>query len=349
MIAVDLLMAAAVAGAVGLSSGEGAIRGTVLNASTADAPVAKAEVVLRVHLEGQIVTVAETTADDRGCFCFEHLPVGQRYQYSPGANRDGVHYPGPRVVLTPQRPSAAIEVRVYNAVTLPSPLVARRHEITVRPEPGVLRVTESIVVDNPTLASYVGRSAQEGAEPVTLQLAIPADFDRVTFQQEFFGRRFSVVEGKLVTGIPWPPGSREVAFTYSLPIVRQYRLWQRPLDLPCADVRVCLVGSASGEVSCNLPAGAGQPGGDLLFDCGGKPLPAGHVVRLELGRLPVRLMAYGPWVALTALIGLIGGTGLAAWQRPRSRGPVSARGPKPARREVAGDPPGHHDALATHA
>ena len=63
-----------------------------------------------------------------------------------------------------------------------------------------------MLIDNPSAACYVGQAAGEGAEPVTLRLAIPAGFERVTFTSEFFGRRFSLVGGKLVTGVSLAAG-----------------------------------------------------------------------------------------------------------------------------------------------
>ena len=184
-----------------------------MNASDGKMPVGRAEVVLRVKLHGQFVPVEKTNADAQGKFLFQHLPVGDDCQYRPGANQDGVHYPGPPIKLTSRLPHADVTLTVCSSVTHPNPLVIRQYEVIVRPEPGALNVTETILVDNPSSTCYVGRPDHEGAEPVTLQLAIPSDFERTTFHKEFFGRRFSLVDGRLVTGIPWTPGRRELKFT----------------------------------------------------------------------------------------------------------------------------------------
>ena len=193
MIPKLLLVLCSIAAAAEAPAHDGTIRGIVVNASDRRSPVGGAEVVLRMKLHGQLVPVAQTTADRQGRFVFRDLMIGSRYEYLPGANRQGVHYPGGRIKLTPQRPGAEVELAVHDAVAHPSPLVIRRHEITVRPEPGALHVAESILVDNPSLKSYVGESEHEGDEPVTLALAVPPDFERLTFDKEFFGRRFSMV------------------------------------------------------------------------------------------------------------------------------------------------------------
>jgi len=278
----------------------------VVNASGRRAPAAGAEVVLRVKVDGQFMIAAETIADAEGKFRFAPLPIRPDLEYLPGANQDDVHYPGKRIRLTRESPHVHVELLVYDAVAGPNPLVARRYEIVVRPEPGALRVTETILVDNPTSTCYVGEAA-EGVEPVTLELAIPPDFDRTTFNKEFFGRRFSLADGRLVTGIPWPPGEKELTFTYILRNEERCRSWERPLDLPCSHVRLSVLTDKPEEVSSNLKPGSSRLRGEKVFQSEGRTLPVGHVLRLEMGRLPVPWMVYGRWIALVALVGLIAG------------------------------------------
>ena len=224
-----LLVSLAVAGL--LPQANGRIQGTVVNASQAKPSPCQATVLLRVLLEGQFVPFRETTSDAEGRFQFDSLPLGDPYRYLVGANRHGIHYPGPRIQLTESRPDATVELSVRDAVTHPNPLLIRKLEITICPEPGTLKVTESMLVENPSATCYVGQSPAPGARPVTLQLAIPSDFERTTFEEEFFGRRFSVVAGKLVTGVPWPPGVRALKYTYVLRNAAVNRHWEAPARL----------------------------------------------------------------------------------------------------------------------
>ena len=312
----QLLLMACFASAAGPGEQQGAIGGIVVHASNR-APVGGADVVLRIEIDGQFVPLAKTTADEQGKFLFHSLPVGEGYLYLPGANRDDVHYPGPRVRLTPERSQVGVKLEVRDATTGPNPLVARRHEVIICPEPGALTVTETILVDNPTSKCYVGQAAGEDAGPVTLRLAVPPDFERATFHEEFFGRRFSMVDGKMVTGVPWQPGQREVKLTYVLPNSEHDRLWKRPLDLACSDVRVRVQTARPSEVFCNLEPGTAARDGEIVFESRGKTLPAGYVIRVELGRLPVPFMVYGRWLALAALVGLVAAATLAALRRRR--------------------------------
>jgi hypothetical protein len=284
---------------------DGTISGTVVNRTGGSDTPCQTTVVLRAQSEGQLVPLQETTSDAQGKFRFERLPLGDGVRYCVGANQDEVHYPGPRIMLTKTEPRATVDLVVYDAIAEPSPLVIRQYEITIEPKLDALHVTESMVVENPSTTSYVGKAAREGAEPVTLQLAIPADFERTTFDQEFFGRRFSVVDGKLTTGIPWTPGRRELKFTYVLRNLESHRVWERPLDLSCSEVLVRVRTEKPMDVSCDLPSGSSGVAGELVFQSAGQTVPAGHVLRVAMGRLPVPWTAYRRWLAAAVLLSLI--------------------------------------------
>ena len=296
----------------------GTLVGIVVNGSAGDQPLAHAEVVLRVKTSGPWAVLAEATSDDRGQFFFARLPLGKTIQYQAGANRDGVYHPGAAVSLTAEQPRARLTLTVYDVLERPSPLVARRHEMLLEPEPGALRVTETILVDNPSSKCYVGEPAPAGSEPVTLQLAIPPQFERTTFDQEFFGRRFRLDRDKLTTGVPWPPGERELKFTYILKSPAWQGHWQRTLDLPCADVRVCVRTATRNEVSCNLGQTSSRQTGELLFQNGGQLLAAGQTINIRFGALPVGWMHYGRWIAAAVLLVLIVAAGGAMIRQRRS-------------------------------
>jgi hypothetical protein len=313
----------------------GVIDGIVVNASQENAPVGECKVVLRVRTDSQFVIFGEATADRWGRFHFENLPVGKYCEYIPGANRDGVHYPGPQVQLTAEQPHAVVEMSVCDSISAPSPLVLSRQEIRLQPESGVLRVSETLVVDNPSSTCYVGQATGEGTEPVTLQLNISPDFERVTFDEEYFGRHFAAFQGKLVTGLPWPPGKKELKFTYVIRNAEISRTWKRPLDLPCADISVRVDAEKPEEVACNLSSAAvektekaDQNGKNeksaAIFQSAGKPLPAGYIISVDLAHLPVPWMAYARWTALAVLIGAVVGAGIFTIRRRASLSHPSA-------------------------
>lgn len=316
-MSMGLLLLACLAAAGQAEDPPGVISGVVVNLGRERAPAAGVEVALRTVVDGDFLLVAETVADDRGRFRFEGLPVGDECVYVAGANHGEVHYPGPRLRLLERQPKANVEIGVYDAVSYPSPLVIRRHNIRLRSERAAIHVTEEILIENPTKVTFVGQPPPGGPEPVTLELSIPSNFERTTFQTEFFGRRFALIGGKLVTGIPWTPGSRELKFQYILPNDEQVFRWRRGVDLPCDALEVCVENARAEEVVCNLAATRSQQPGEVRFAMRDQSLAPGDVVQVELGSQPVSRVASARWLALGGLVGLIGGVGLVIAYRRR--------------------------------
>lgn len=312
----------------------GSIGGIVLDGSARRTPVAGTDVVLRVKMDGEFVVAAETTTDEEGKFRFEPLPIRSDLLYLAGANRGDVHYPGQRLRLTAETSHVDVQLVVYDAIVEPSPLIARQHDVLIVPERGVLKVTETILIDNPTSKCYVGRADEKDADPVTLRLAIPSDFERTTFHTEFFGRRFSLANGVLVTSIPWEPGPRELAFTYLVPNTKQQRLWERSLDLPCSKVRVRIRCDKPDDVACSLQPGTATQSGEVVFESDAGTLPAGYTMRVELGHLPIPWMTYGRWLALGILVSLIGVSAAVMVRRQRAtKQPAAPQAEAPADRK----------------
>ena len=277
------------------------IEGVVVNGTRGGVPVPGAEVILRTP--DNLSPMAKTTTDRQGRFLFTDVPVPSGLVCLPGANHQGVHYPGSRLRPVPGGSIPRVEITVFDALTTASPLVAEKHEIDVQVKTGVLEITEDISVSNPTLTTYVGSSPAEDWSR-TLALSIPQAFERVTFSQEFYGRRFRLVNGRLETDLPWTPGRRELRFTYYVPVKEQHGTMERVLDIPCSSVRVRVQGEAADQVACNLKRVV-DPDKDIALFESSERLAAGYQISLHLGGLPVPWFQYGRWAALVLVATLI--------------------------------------------
>ena len=295
----------------------GTIQGTVVNTSSGAPVPCQVAVVLQVLVNGQWVPFRDTISNKQGQFRFERLPVGDGTIYQAGATRHGIFYPGPRIRLTALDPLARTQLSVCDAAASPNPLVLKKMDVAIRPETGLLKVTESLLLENPSHTCYVGEAAHDGADPVTLELSIPPDFERTTFDQEFFGRRFAMVNHKLVTSVPWPPGQREVRYTYVIRNTEEVFRWKRPLDLPCSNVTIRVEGKSPKEVRCESLGQTTADDKTVVFESAGQELPAGHVLQVELGRLPVPWMTYGKWAAVAVMFSLIAAGGWVHFRRNR--------------------------------
>ena len=314
-------LAVSVLSAVPASAVAGTIEGTVVNTSTGAAVPCQVAVILQVPVKGEFIPCRDVVSGEDGRFRFDHLPVGDGLVYRAGATRHGIFYPGQRIRLTALEASARTALSVCDAAASPNPLVLKTMDIVIRPETGLLRVTESLLLENPSHTCYVGQAAQAGADPVTLELSIPPDFERTTFAQEFFGRRFAVFNKKVVTSVPWPPGERELRYTYVLRTTGQQLSWQRPLDLPCSNVTVRVEGTSPDEVRCGLLGRTAADEKSATFASAGREFPAGQVLQVEFGRLPLPWMTYGKWVAVAVMFGLIAAAGWLHFRRGRRQLP----------------------------
>jgi hypothetical protein len=298
----------------GAGPAEGTIGGRVVDAARGDAPAAGADVYLQVRLEDRFEVIAHAQADPEGRFLFEGLPLDPSLVYLPGAGRDGVVYPGPRVTVSPERPAAGVVLRVSGAAGGPSPLVLRRFEAVLTPGPGALRVAETLEIENPTAATYIG----DGEAAPTLRLHVPPEFERITFAEEFHGRQFTIRDRQPETSLPWTPGRRTLRYTYVVPDDGSLRAWTRPLDLPCDAVSVVV--HASGATS-RLGDGVRDEAGATTFAATG-PLPAGHALRVDLGRTAAPGWLDARWITLAGLALAIAATS-AALARARRRAPAA--------------------------
>ena len=302
----------------------GTILGTVANTSSGAAVPCQVAVNLQVQVHGEFVPFRETISDVQGRFRFERLPVGEGVVYQTGATRHGIFYPGPHIRLTDLQPIARAKLSVCDAVASPSPLRLKKMDVTIRPETGLLKVTESLLLENPLHTCYVGQAVHDGGDLVTLELSIPTDFERTTFDLEFFGRRFAVVNNKVVTGVPWPPGLRQLRYTYVLRNTQEVTQWKRPLDLPCSDVTIHVEGKSPKEVRCEMLRRTTADEQSVVFASAGQELPAGQVLQVELGRLPLPWMTFGKWIALAIMLLLIAAAGWLHFRRGNRQSPATA-------------------------
>lgn len=278
------------------------IEGVVVNGSRAGVPVVGAEVIMRAGDGQSLMPVAKVVTDSQGYFVFDHVPNEPGLIYLPGANHEGVHYPGPRVRLDAGSRTVRVPLTVYDTVASPSPLVAERFTMDVRPKPGQLEVTETWTIRNPSLTTYVGQGS--GMRPaITLALAVPEKFESVTFDGEFHGRNFQAIDNHLATDLPWTPGERQLKYTYRIRAEDVPRFLERALDLPCARVRVSFQGEAADAVSCNLGVATLTDERTSVFESAG--LPAGHVITVQLPIVAAPWTARARWGALVVFAGLI--------------------------------------------
>jgi hypothetical protein len=290
------------------------LEGTVRDGTHGGIPVAGAEVILHGELDGEKLALGKTVSDSQGHFVFYDLPDKPGLVFVPGANHGGVHYPGPRLRFLDVAAQSPVDLTVFDAVQSPSPLIAERYDLEMVVKSGVVEITETILVDNPTKTTFVGQ--HNGMFATTLSLSIPDGFERVTFADEFHGRRFKIIDGHVVTDIPWTPGKRQLKYSYKLPIEESSGTVQRELGLPCKQIRVRIEGMNDKGVECNLPVGPILDGESQQFESSAPILDAGFRLQLRFHGAPIRRISHARWYAVLLLVGLVAAT---IWITKRQR------------------------------
>lgn len=331
---VVVLLAACCLGVVKTSSAvaaqpAGVIAGHVNDGTRGQRAGAGIVVVLRVMVDGQLVGGAQTVTDDEGSFRFDELPLGHDGYYLPGANLGEVHFPGPRTWLSDHESTAEVDLTVYDCVTETNPLTVDNHRVEIKAEPGRLVVREVMQIRNDSRTCYVGKplrntqvpEMKNTTLPVTLVLGVPQNFERVTFDEEAFGRRFQLIGDQLVTDLPWPPGVRELAFTYAVPLNDTRPQWTRLMRLPTREFDLRVRGEPAERITCNLDQAEVVGDETVRFVAPSAGLDRDAVVRIEIGEISVPAIVWARRLAVVVLgSGVLGAVVLSRRRSGKTKG-----------------------------
>lgn len=285
----------------GKSKPIGQLGGLVVDGARNDEPLPGAEVVLRGVRNDVLVPLATTHTDADGHFLFVDLEVADGALYVAGVNRDDIHYPGPRVGLFPEAPAARVRLVCFPGASGESPLVAVHHEIDIAVVGQSLAITESILVMNPSLRGFAGDDPND-EESVSLELRPFPGFERVTFHNEQLGRNFKAADNRLTTSLAWPPGQREIKFSYQLPIELRQLTLHRPLTLPTRRLQLRVTGIGPDQVRWNIAdASVTRADNSIQFVREAEPLPRGDNLEVVLQGLPAPWTRHLRWLAPSAL------------------------------------------------
>ena len=96
------------------------------------------------------------------------------------------------------------------------------------------------------------------------------------------------------------------------------------MDLPCSNVTIRVEGKSPDEVRCDMLRRTAADEKSVVFESAGQELPAGQVLQVELGRLPLPWMTYGKWAAVAIMLVLIAGAGWLHFRHGNRQSPANA-------------------------
>jgi hypothetical protein len=232
----------------------GTISGTVVNGTAGGGATAGLPVTLTIIDNNGTSQPAkqQTTTDEAGSFVFEQVPLSADTSYQLSAVYAGVEYAGDVGSLASAEGLADQTLDVYETTSDPAVMRASMAHVVIQVDKGSnsLLVSELLVINNTGDRAYIGQPFQQ-ANPAlgdshpdigneTMRFAVPAGASNV-----------GIVDGLLVEDLvtsdfgfsdtsPWLPGTRQVAFSYSLPYQGSDYVFRTALDIPADTVNILM-------------------------------------------------------------------------------------------------------------
>jgi len=234
---------------------EGAISGTVVNGTAGGGSTAGLPVTLTI-VDSKGTSEPEkrqATTDEAGAFVFEQVPLSADTSYQLSAVYTGVEYAGDLSSLASAEGLAGQTLSVYEMTSDPAVMRASMAHVVIQVDKGShsLLVSELLVINNTGDRTYVGKPLQQPDPALgdshtavggneTMRFAVPPGASDV-----------GIVDGLLVEDLvtsdfgftdtsPWLPGTRQVAFSYSLPYQGSDYVFRTALDFPADTVNILM-------------------------------------------------------------------------------------------------------------
>ncbi len=269
----------------------GVITGRVINRTAGEAPVAGQRVVLFAFRGQERLEPRVSTTDTGGAFRFEGLLLGGDIAYVVATEFGSIPYISDRATLTPESPSATVDVEVFEPTTSDADIRLGSATLLIAgvdAEAGQVQVLEMMTVANVGSRTVVAAAEGTGTRPGTVRLTVPDGAMDVTPQ---FGLRPEDIQrlpDGLVATTPVPPGRWQVVLSYRLNYRSSRLQLSKAMPYPTDELRVLSADQQLGLASPQLaPAGTIELQGRSYRALAGRALPAGTRITVELTGLPV--------------------------------------------------------------
>jgi|DewCreStandDraft_3_1066083.scaffolds.fasta_scaffold05994_2 hypothetical protein len=209
----------------------GTIQGRVVNRTGGTKPVANLPVTLTSSVneaEGQKIT---TTTDAAGRFAFKGVSADPGRSYVLQVRYKGGEYESPRISFKGNETVKTLEMVVYEPTTDPSVVRAGMHHIIVEVQEGTLQIVELVVLVNETDRTYIGATALPDGRRETLRFSLPGGAKEVQYLDGLMECCVLLKGNTLIDTMDVKPGTRQIAYGYTLPFSGSRISLERPLDV----------------------------------------------------------------------------------------------------------------------
>lgn len=286
----------------------GSIAGTVENRTGGLRPVAGQQVTLTAYVNNAEADWQTTTTDGQGRFAFS-VPATADRIYVVTIAYKGADYASAPITFRAGERRKGVLIRVFEPTTDAARIRVNVHHVIVDVGEGVMQIAELLVFVNAGDRTYVGAVVRADGKRETLRFTLPSGAANLEYLEGLTPDRVFAGANGMVDTAAVPPGMRQVAFSYNLPLASANLRIVRTLDYPTD--RVELFSKAG--VRLEVPPLTGQPpvttaqGSYTRFS--GGPLGARETLTLQFTGLPAG-RPVGRWLII-AIVGGLAAAGVA--------------------------------------
>jgi hypothetical protein len=279
IILVILLVWVLPAVALAQESGEGTIEGKVINDTEGGGSVDGVEITLIMYIDNVMAGTRTALTDNEGKFQFRNIDIQNEYIVS--AKYMEVDYYYPAEFITGET-TAYVEVWVCDATTSDEAIrISLAHAIIEISEEDIV-VTEVFQLVNDGDKTYAGTDSR-------LAFTLPEGVYSYEAPQYLMQDYQLLDDNRLAYLVPFPPGGRELIFSYSLAMPDSTKLTiPFVVDYPMDSMQLMVSGEDIEVATSEL-----TPGGPIYTDTGeryirfwGEDIPRGTVINILITNLP---------------------------------------------------------------
>lgn len=299
----------------------GVVQGHVVNKTPGGGNISQLDVTLYTYQGTGYLGNTTATTDDQGRFEFTGLDTGADYTYQLGLVYQKAEYYFEPFNFDEGTAIKTTTLEIYDSTSSDQSIRISRAHMIVKVAPDSLEVTEYYLVVNEGNKTYVGSGEVSPGIRETLKFSLPAQ----AVNREYAGSLnlyylFEREDGFSDTAI-FPPGSKEILFSYKLNYTLDSYNLPLKLSYPVDSFDLMVQGDHEIAVSCNQLTASELPsmGGTQITYYTGKNLERDIALDIQLSGLLVESKS-PPWAAIIPSVlafGLL--AGFAIWRVNRSR------------------------------
>ncbi|MHC4975054.1 MAG: hypothetical protein ACYTF7_00445 [Planctomycetota bacterium] len=199
------------------ATGSLAVKGTQ---GTADGATSEGDVV-EVHLfsnDNQPVMQLDGVLDANGMALFDSIPITVPLRPIVRIMHDGVTYQEVGPLLSSSKPSASMDVRVFQTKLEEPTWEVVKRSVFANPTGDTVTVSEMLVVENLSDFTWLGGDLDEREQRTSVSFTLPENASGITLDSGFHGWCCTKLAGSLLEiQMPLMPGQSSYLFSYQIP------------------------------------------------------------------------------------------------------------------------------------